>query len=64
MLGYRSFSDLENLNVKDLYVKSTDRKNLFKKLKTVKTNCADFELKCKDGRTLWCRDYTKRELDA
>jgi len=64
MLGYQNFSDLGNLNVKDLYVKSTDRENLFKKLKTVKTNYADFEFKCKGGRTLWCRDYTKRELDA
>jgi len=64
MLGYESFSDIKNLNVKDFYVKSTDRENLFKKLKTVETYFADFEIKCKDGRTLWCRDYTKRELDA
>lgn len=64
MLGYQSFSDLENLNAKDIYVKSNDRENLFKKLETAKTSYASFELRCNDGRTLWCRDYSKAVLDA
>ncbi|MFC2160657.1 sensor domain-containing diguanylate cyclase [Acidobacteriota bacterium] len=63
MLGYNSFTEIENLNVKDLYIKSKAREHLFKKLKTAETCCASFEIRCKDGRTLWCRDYAKSVLD-
>ncbi len=66
MLGYLSFADLENLNAKDLYVKPTDRKYYLQKYETTKTKYASFEIKCKDGSTLWCRDYSKtvRDIDG
>ena len=64
MLGYQNFSDVENLNAKDLYVKGKDRENLLKKLESEKICTASFEIRCKDGRTLWCRDYSKSVLDA
>lgn len=64
MLGYQSFSDLENINVKDLYVKSKDRENHLKKLETAKTSDSNIKIRCKDGRTLWCRDYSKTVLDT
>ncbi|MCJ7582674.1 MAG: diguanylate cyclase [Candidatus Aminicenantes bacterium] len=63
MLGYQNFSELENINVKDLYVKSGNRKNILKKLETAKICFARFEIRCKDGRTFWCRDYSKSVLD-
>ena len=64
MLGYKSFAEIENINVKDLYVKSKDRENLLKKLETVKTCNSSFEIRCKDGRTLWCRDYSRSVQNA
>jgi len=64
MLGFQNFSDLENLNVKNLYVKSKDRENHLKKLESAKTSYTSFEIRCKDGSTLWCRDYSKAVLDA
>ena len=63
-LGYKNFSELKNLNAKDLYVKPKDREKHFKKLETAKISNTNFELRCKDGRTLWCRDYSKAVLDA
>ncbi len=64
MLGYQSFSDLENLNVKDLYAHSKDRENNLKKLETAKTRDSNIKIRRKDGRTLWCRDYSKTVLDT
>ncbi len=64
MLGYESFSELENINVKDFYVRAKDRDNLLKKLDNETTRNARFEIRCKDGSTLWCRDYSKSVLDA
>ena len=63
-LGYKNFSELKNLNAKDLYVKPKDREKHFKKMETAKTSYTNFELRCKDGRTLWCRDYSKAVLDS
>ena len=64
MLGYLSFSDLKNLNIKDLYVKSTDWENHLKMLETTKTSYSNIRIRCKDGRTLWCRDYQKAVPDS
>ena len=63
MLGYESLSDLENLNVKDLYVRPKNRENHLKKLETAKKGNASFKIRCKDGCMLWCRDYSKTVLD-
>ncbi len=63
MLGYLSFSELENLNVKDLYLRSKDREKHLKKLETTKTRYSNIEIRRKDGRTLWCRDYSIAVLD-
>ncbi len=64
MLGYQNISDLENLNVKDLYIKPKDRENHLIKLGTATTRYANIEIRCRDGRTLWCRDYPEAVMDA
>jgi diguanylate cyclase (GGDEF)-like protein/PAS domain S-box-containing protein len=64
MLGYQNISDLENLNVKDLYIKPKDRENHLIKPETTTTRYANIKIRCRDGRTLWCRDYPEAVLDA
>ncbi len=59
MLGYTSFSELENFNIKDLYAHSKDWENHLKMLETTKTSTSNIKIQCKDGHTLRCRDYPK-----
>ena len=64
MLGYASSSELKNTNVKKLYVKQKDRAEHLRKLDASETLFAEFELRCRDGSTIWGRDYPRAVLAA
>jgi diguanylate cyclase (GGDEF)-like protein/PAS domain S-box-containing protein len=59
MLGYENLAELKEINVKNLYVKSKDRTEHLKRLDTSLVNFAEFEIRCRDGSTIWCRDYPR-----
>lgn len=59
MLRYGSEEELKNINVKDLYVKTKDRAKHLKQLEDAATDFSEFEIRCKDGSTIWCRDYPR-----
>ncbi len=59
MLGYASEAELKRVNVKDLYVQVRDRHQHVRRLKRRPTAHADLELRLKDGRTIWGRDYPR-----
>jgi diguanylate cyclase (GGDEF)-like protein/PAS domain S-box-containing protein len=59
MLRYSSEEELKNINVKDLYVKTKDRAKHLKQLEDAATDFSEFEIRCKDGSTIWCRDYPR-----
>ena len=58
MLGYQSEEELRDINVKSLYIKQRERIKHLEKLESKNTHIAEFELKRKDGRTIWGRDYS------
>ncbi len=58
MLGYQSEEELRHINVKRLYIKKRERIKHLEKLESQNTHIAEFELKHKDGRTIWGRDYS------
>jgi diguanylate cyclase (GGDEF)-like protein/PAS domain S-box-containing protein len=59
MLGYHSEEELKDINVKSLYIRKKERLKLLNQLKFKSTHIAEFELKRKDGRTFWGRDYSR-----
>jgi diguanylate cyclase (GGDEF)-like protein/PAS domain S-box-containing protein len=59
MLGYESHENLKDVNVKDLYVREEDRTEHLKKLDVKGTFFTEFELRRKDGETIWGRDYSR-----
>jgi PAS domain S-box-containing protein len=61
LLGYGNIDEIKCVNLDDVYVRKTDRINLLEKLRDA-TVFAEFELKRKDGRTIWVRDYPKATL--
>jgi diguanylate cyclase (GGDEF)-like protein/PAS domain S-box-containing protein len=63
MLGYESHEDLKDVNVKDLYVRAQDRIEHLKKLDVKGTFFAEFELRRKDGQTIWGRDYPRAVVE-
>jgi diguanylate cyclase (GGDEF)-like protein/PAS domain S-box-containing protein len=64
MLGYKKHEDLEDINVKDLYVRQKDRAEHLKELNAKGTFFAEFKLRRKDGKTIWGRDYPRAVLGA
>ena len=62
MLGYKKNEDLEDINVKDLYVREEDRAEHLKELDVKGTFFAEFKLCRKDGKTIWGRDYPRAVL--
>jgi len=64
MLGYNSDSELKDINVTDLYVKAKDREKHIKQLEEAKPDFSEFKIRCKDGSTLWCRDYPRAVKDS
>jgi diguanylate cyclase (GGDEF)-like protein/PAS domain S-box-containing protein len=63
MLGYERHEDLKDINVKDLYVRKEDRTEHLKKLDARGTFFTEFELRRKDGQTIWGRDYPRAAID-
>ena len=59
MLRYSNDTELKNINVKDLYVKAKDRTKHLKQLEDTAADFTEFEIRCKDGSTIWCRDYPR-----
>jgi PAS domain S-box-containing protein len=59
MLGYRGEEELMDINVKILYIKKKDRTKHLEKLESERTHFAEFELRHKDGRAIWGRDYSR-----
>ncbi|UCE41291.1 MAG: GGDEF domain-containing protein [Candidatus Aminicenantes bacterium] len=59
MLGYERHEDLKDINVKDFYVRAEDRAEHLKELDLQGTFCTEFELRRKDGQTIWGRDYPR-----
>lgn len=59
ILGYDSFSELDNVNVQDLFVKEEDRISMMENLKEKGVWFTEFQLRRKDGEIIWCRDYSR-----
>jgi len=57
MLGYSSVNDLVKLDVKSFYVHKKSRKEHMDRLAATLTDFTEFELRRRDGRTIWARDY-------
>jgi diguanylate cyclase (GGDEF)-like protein/PAS domain S-box-containing protein len=64
MLGYKSHEDLKDINVKDFYVREEDRSEHLRKLDEKGTFFTEFELRRKDGQTIWGRDYPKAVIES
>ena len=61
LLGYGSVDEIKSVNLDDVYLMKTDRINHLEKLREG-TVFAEFELRRKDGGTIWARDYPKATL--
>jgi diguanylate cyclase (GGDEF)-like protein/PAS domain S-box-containing protein len=59
ILGYDDFSELHNINVQGLFVKKEDRLSMMKNLKEKRVWFSEFQLRRKDGKIIWCRDYSR-----
>jgi len=63
LLAYQNVDDLRKVNLNDIYVKKSDRIGQLEKLRD-STVFAEFELRLKNGRTVWVRDYPKAILNS
>lgn len=61
MLGYGDLAEIKAVNFKNIFVRESDRVGLLEKLRS-STVFAEFELKRKNGETIWVRDYPKATL--
>ena len=61
LLGYQNAEELKPLNVNDLYVKRSDRVAFLEKLRSSDVT-SEFQLRRRDGRTVWIRDYPKATI--
>jgi diguanylate cyclase (GGDEF)-like protein/PAS domain S-box-containing protein len=59
MLGYESAAELRKVPVKDLYVSVRDREDHLRRLEKRQTPFSDIQLRRKDGRVIWGRDYPR-----
>lgn len=57
MLGVRRPADLLRYNVKDFYIKETDRSEHLEKLAAKPRFFTEFELRSAEGRRFWVRDH-------
>jgi diguanylate cyclase (GGDEF)-like protein/PAS domain S-box-containing protein len=58
MLGF-SGRELKRTNVEDLYAERADRKRFLRNIKNVPFAYIEFKLRCKDGRIILGRDYSR-----
>jgi Amt family ammonium transporter len=63
ILGYRRVKDLQRLNVNDFYVRKESRREHIERLAATLTAFSEFELRTRDGRTIWVRDYPRAVKD-
>jgi PAS domain S-box-containing protein len=61
ILGYQEPEELKNVNLNSLYVNKLDRHTQLERLRESSV-FAEFELRQKDGGTVWVRDYPKATL--
>jgi len=61
LLGYTTVDAIKNVNLDEVYLRKTDRADHLEKLRH-STVFAEFEMKRKDGGTIWVRDYPKATL--
>jgi len=61
MLGYGDLAEIKKVNLKNVFVRESDRVGLLEKLRST-TVFAEFELRRKSGETIWVRDYPKATL--
>lgn len=59
ILGFESAEELKDLNVNDFYVRRKDRASHLKKLDKSITFFTDFQLRRRNGTTIWGRDYPR-----
>ena len=58
MLGYESLQELRNTNLNEFYVNKPDRQAYFERLREG-PSFAEFEIRRKDGSTVWVREYPR-----
>jgi len=58
MLGY-GIGALKKVNAKLLYAKESERSRNLKRLEHLSHIVVDCQLKRRDGKVIWCRDYTR-----
>ena len=63
ILGYEDTEELKNVNMNEVYVNKPDRQAYLEKLRESPV-FAEIEIRRKDGRTIWVRDYPKAILDT
>jgi len=56
LLGYESTSDLKQVDLGDVFVRKSDRESQLEKLREAPV-FAEFEMRRRDGTTVWVRDY-------
>jgi len=59
ILGCKKIADLWQVNVNDFYVKKKARRDHLQRLAASLAAFSEFELRSKDGRTIWVRDYPR-----
>jgi diguanylate cyclase (GGDEF)-like protein/PAS domain S-box-containing protein len=59
ILGFEAAEELKDLNVKDFYVRRKDRASHLKKLDRSITFFKEFQLRRRNGTTIWGRDYPR-----
>jgi PAS domain S-box-containing protein len=61
MLGYSDLAEIKKVNLKNVFVRESDRVGLLEKLRST-TVFAEFQLRRKNEETIWVRDYPKATL--
>jgi len=63
MLGFKRVGDLYQLDVKSFYVRKKSRREHMERLAATLTDFTEFELRRRDGKKLWVRDYPRAVKD-
>jgi len=59
ILGCKRIADLWQVNVNDFYIKKKERQDHMQRLAARLTDFSEFELRRRDGKTIWVRDYPR-----